>query len=149
MATTAAEPIFIDTNVLVFASLPLSSLYATAIAAIHEIDKQGAPVWISRQIVREYLVQVTRPGVVPGGTQAAIAAEVARFSTMFHIADETDSTTAALLDLVRTFGVSGKSIHDANIVATMQTHGIRRLLTHNVADFKRYSSLITVVPLQP
>ncbi len=35
----------------------------------------------------------------------------------------------------------------ANIVATMQAHGIGHLPTHNTADFARFAHLITVVPL--
>jgi hypothetical protein len=41
----------------------------------------------------------------------------------------------------------GKQVHDTNIVATMLTHGVNRLLTHNVADFVRFSQEITVIPM--
>jgi predicted nucleic acid-binding protein len=40
-----------------------------------------------------------------------------------------------------------KQVHDANITATMLVYGIESLLTHNIADFQRFSHLITVVPL--
>ena len=39
-------------------------------------------------------------------------------------------------------------LHDANIVATMQVYDIKRLLTHNMRDFARFSSLITILPLE-
>jgi hypothetical protein len=55
--------------------------------------------------------------------------------------------TAALASLFRRVPAAGRQIHDANIVATMQAHGIRRLLTHNGSDFQRYSAHITVLPL--
>jgi predicted nucleic acid-binding protein len=45
------------------------------------------------------------------------------------------------------FEIAGKQVHDANIVATMLVHGITQLLTQNIADFSRFSSLITVMPL--
>jgi predicted nucleic acid-binding protein len=32
-------------------------------------------------------------------------------------------------------------------VATMQAHGLGRLLTHNAADFARFAGLITVLSL--
>ena len=51
-------------------------------------------------------------------------------------------------DLLQKISVSGKQIHDANIVATMMTHGIRHLLTHNTGDFTRFSAFITVLPLE-
>ena len=35
----------------------------------------------------------------------------------------------------------------ANIVGTMQAHGISHLLTHNTADFAHFAQWITVVPL--
>ena len=61
----AADPIFIDTNVLVFATIPASPFHQRAIAALHGIAMSGAAAWISRQVLREYLVQLTRPGVLP------------------------------------------------------------------------------------
>ncbi len=76
--------------------------------------------------------------------------EVARvryFQRRFQVADETAVVTARLLTLLRTIPAGGAQIHDANIVATMQAYGIQRLLTENVADFARFSGVITIVPL--
>ena len=50
-------------------------------------------------------------------------------------------------ELVQRFSVKGRQVHDANIAATMLTHGLQDLLTHNVVDFARFSPLITVHPL--
>lgn len=148
MATTADSPIFIDTNVLVFATIPASPRHQDAIAALHEISQSNASAWISRQVIREYLVQLTRPGVLPSPQPAAVAAgQIPALMRMYHVADETGQVTAELLHLMQSISVSGKQVHDANIVATMQAHGVPRLLTDNVADFARFSSLITVVPL--
>jgi hypothetical protein len=33
----------------------------------------------------------------------------------------------------------GRQVHDANIVATMRVFGLKNLLTHNPADFARFS----------
>ncbi len=57
--------------------------------------------------------------------------------------------TARLLALVQAVPMGGKQIHDANLVASMQAYGIPRLLTNNVADFKRFGPWITVVPMAP
>jgi len=65
--------------------------------------------------------------------------------TLFRIADETSATTQTLLLLLNDYPVSGKQIHDANIVAAMLTNGIDTLLTLNAADFNRYSNKIQVV----
>ena len=44
-----------------------------------------------------------------------------------------------------TNGARGKQVHDANLVATMLAHGIRRLLTFNLADFQRFAGLVELV----
>jgi predicted nucleic acid-binding protein len=54
-----------------------------------------------------------------------------------------------LIALLLSISVGGKQVHDANIVATMQAHGLRRLLTYNTADFARFAHLIQVEPLVP
>ena len=97
--------------------------------------------------MREYLVQITRPGVLEDGTAALAAAQVDWMLATFRVADETASVTDELLHLLRTVGFRGKNVHDANIVATMLAHGVGRLLTHNVADFKRYVPLVAVEAL--
>lgn len=38
-------------------------------------------------------------------------------------------------------------VHDANLVATMQTLGISRILTNNSGDFAPFAPLIHVLPL--
>jgi len=40
--------------------------------------------------------------------------------------------------------ISGKAIHDANIVATLIEHGIGLLATENPDDFARYPGIGTV-----
>jgi len=41
----------------------------------------------------------------------------------------------------------GKQVHDANLVATMLVHGVTRLLTFNVADFRRFGAVIALEPV--
>jgi predicted nucleic acid-binding protein len=49
MATTAADPVFIDTNVLVFANTARAPLHAETQAALQSFASSGAEMWISRQ----------------------------------------------------------------------------------------------------
>jgi len=48
--------------------------------------------------------------------------------------------------LVVTHSVNGVEVHDAKLVASMNTYGITHLLTFNVADFKRYPGIVVVSP---
>ena len=60
---------------------------------------------------------------------------------------ETSSVTSHLLTLLQHGLAAGKQVHDANIVATCLAYGIPRLLTHNVRDFARYASHLTIVSI--
>ena len=144
----AADSIFIDTNVLVYATIPSSPMHAAAIAALHRIAQAGTEGWISRQVLREYLVQLTRPGVLPVQQVPSLAAsQASALLSIYRVADETSSVTNELLAFLASGLASGKQIHDANVVATCRVYGIRRLLKHNVSDFARFSTLLTIESL--
>jgi len=55
-----------------------------------------------------------------------------------NIADETRAVSLGLLTLLENVPIAGKQVHDANIVATMQSLDITQLITLNIDDFKRF-----------
>ena len=141
--------IFIDTNVLVFANIEEAPLHVVALPAIRSLEQRGIAVWISRQVLREYLATLSRPqAFTPPIPAEKLGSQVRSFINRFHIAEDNVQVTERLLDLIQQFPTGGKQVHDANIVATMLTHNIPVLLTHNTDDFTRFSSLITVLPLE-
>lgn len=80
---------------------------------------------------------------------SALIADVQSFQTQFLLAEDGPAVTGHLLNLLGSIPCAGKQVHDANIVATMLTYSIPKLLTHNVADFTRFAALISVIPLVP
>ncbi len=148
MATTGAELVFVDTNVLVHANDADSPFHQDARARLLEIQTAGCEIWINRQVLREYAVVVSRKMNEKNAFDAStLNADLERFEAEFWVADETSAVTEKLRILVETYQVKGKPIHDANIVATMQANSIGKLLTGNVQDFKRFVPLIEVIPL--
>ena len=148
MATGAGNHLFIDTNILVYATMANSPFHTAAQNAVRQLNSNGTRLWISRQIIREYLAVLTRAQAQSGSVvPAPLIAEVQSFSQQYSIAEDGPDVTRHLLNLLSQIDVGGKQIHDANIVATMQAYGIDQLLTHNVSDFARFSQFITVVPL--
>ena len=142
----AGEPVFVDTNVLVYASRERSSFHARAIAGLRCASSGGGSLWFSRQILREYLAVVTRPQPTePALSPAAAVADANGFLAKLNVAEDGPRVTEVLLQLLTQHSSGGKQVHDANIVATMQAHGIKRLLSFNAADFRRFGSLIEVV----
>jgi len=143
-----ADSLFVDTNILVYASVPRAPMHGEAVTAVRTHARAGTELWISRQVIREFLATLSRPQPfgrhVPG---VLLAAQARLLEREFAIAEDGPETTAHLLTLIERVPVGGKQVHDANIVATMQAHGIRRLLTANTADFARYAGLIAVIPV--
>ena len=43
-------------------------------------------------------------------------------------------------------GVSGRQVHDTRIVALMHTHGVTEIVTHNGADFGRFTGIRAIAP---
>jgi len=150
MATTGADWIFVDTNVLVAANVATHPRHTAALQRLKDLSAGGAEFWISRQVLREYLATLTRPQMfaLPQPVSVLVT-QVAYFQSKMKVADETAAVTANLLALLQAVPLGGKQVHDANLVATMKALGIARLLTDNIADFKRFGPLIVVLPLIP
>ncbi len=151
MAMKAGSSVFLDTNVLVYATIPQSPIYQIAQNAILGHKQAGDEIWISRQVIREYLATLTRPNTftslgkpIPIET---LLAEVRLFESQYRVAEDNHVVTRELLNLMAQVPIGGKQVHDANIVATMFAYGIMQLLTNNTADFNRFSHLITVLSI--
>jgi predicted nucleic acid-binding protein len=142
------SPTFLDTNILIYASIVQAPLHVTALNAIQEREQAGVELWLSRQVLREYLVALSRPQTFTSPIPiSTLTTQVQAFQNRFQVAEDNTQVTVQLLTLIGQIPVGGKQIHDANIVATMQTYGISHLFTHNTADFNRFASLITILPL--
>ena len=148
MATTAAEQptsaLFIDTNVLVYANVNEAPQHQAALAAIDQAREDGRVLWISRQVLREYLVTLTRPQAFQDVPLTTVLEQVRLFQDYFEVADDTDAVTDQLMQLMDDILIGGKQVHDANIVATMLAHGIPTLLTHNGKDFERFEAYVKI-----
>ena len=149
MTTGAVNAVFLDTNVLVYASVIASPFYQQALPAIRNYAAAGTELWISRQVLREFLAVVTRPQFISPMSAAVAIGQVQYFEAHYRIAEDGSLVTRYLLNLLQHIPIAGRQVHDANIIATMQAHGITHLLTHNTADFARFAHLITVAPLLP
>ena len=150
MATTADNTLFVDTNVLIYATDPRSQHHAAATQAIEQAGANGIFLVVSPQILREYVAVASRP-TVAGGTLVLddVLDNVQTFRAAFRVVAEGPDTLEQLVALLRQIPTAARRVHDANIVATMLAHGLRRLLTHNTADFARFTHLIDIVPLAP
>ena len=147
--TTIADRLFLDTNVLLAATDEGRDEHLAARAALEDWPAAGIAVYISVQVVREYLCVATRPEANNGlGLDASDALmNVRAFRARFHVLEDSGKVSDRLLALLDAIECRGKQVHDANIVATMSTHGIKTLVTLNVDDFARFADRIEICSL--
>lgn len=147
--TGAGEPLFVDTNVLIFAALYQAPEHRLALTRLTELERAGYQLWISRQVLREFVAVLTRRNyyVKPLSRKAVLAA-VHALAAGFNVADDTAVTTAQLMQLMTSEELHGRNVHDGNIVATMLQHGIGVLLTDNVRNFAQFAGSIRIMPLR-
>ncbi len=144
MATMDDNALFVDTNVLVYANVIETPFHEQALAAIDVAYQTGRTLWISRQVIREYLVTVTRSQTFGNLPRARVFEQVDQFIEQCQVADDTAVVTRQLVKLLGDFKIGGKQVHDANIVATMRAYDIPCLLTHNIKDFERFAEVIRI-----
>jgi predicted nucleic acid-binding protein len=137
---------FIDTNVLVATTNMRSPFHKVGSLAL-EAARAQPTVCYSTQIFREFYGTMTRPKAGNGleyWSKYALEVAKAMFAPMTYL-PETAQVRDKLIELVFSYEVLSRQIHDANIVATMLVHGERQLLTFNGGDFARYGDVIDIV----
>ena len=138
----------LDTNIIlriVQASAPTHSL---AVEAVVSILTRGDDIFITPQILIEFWAVATRPIDVNGlGWSSTLTDhEIQQLRLQFPMLHDRADVFPAWLQLVKQYDMLGKKVHDARLVAIMQTHNIGHLLTFNVADFQNFDGITVVHP---
>jgi predicted nucleic acid-binding protein len=86
--------IFIDTNVLVYASVVSAPLHEIALQTLHNFSNTGKDLWISRQVLREYLATLSRSqSFTVALAPEILVADIHYFQNEFFIAEENVKVT--------------------------------------------------------
>jgi predicted nucleic acid-binding protein len=133
--------VLVDTNILLRRVQPSHPLHAVAVNSITRLLASGEPVHYTLQNIAEFWNVATRPLAQNGlGFPAATALnEVEKIETALEFLPDNAAMYVEWKGLVVALGVSGVKVHDTRLVAAMNVHGVRRLLTFNARDFMRYS----------
>jgi predicted nucleic acid-binding protein len=147
MTMNAEGPVFLDTNVLIRYDILETPEHASVRQAVRALIAHNCTLWISRQVIREYCRVLTHPGFTHPLDMRRAVRRARQIVPYFQIADENETVTQNLFALLEQVPIGGKQVHDANIVATMQSVGVTQLLTLNTADFRRFEPGITLLGL--
>lgn len=144
----AADLLFLDTSLLVSASIEPHPSHEAAASFLDRLLREGALTCISPQVCREFLSALTRQpvqGKILSADESLVALK--RWTDASTMLDEDETVVAEWLRLVRKYQVRGKQVHDCNLVAVMRTYRVHRIATLNGADFQRFESEIAVEPI--
>jgi len=120
----------------------------TARLALRSLKEQGEELCITQQNIAEFWNVCTRPAEANGlGNSIAATDRLAsRIELFFTLLPDSIEAFRIWRRLIVTHEVKGAKVHDARLAAIMQAHGIKRILTFNTADFKRFTHIVTLHP---
>jgi predicted nucleic acid-binding protein len=136
--------VLVDTNILLRRAQPASPHHQLALNSLIELVRAGNELYIVPQIIYEFWSVATRPSNVNAlGMNVSQAMEsVHELLQDFLLLKDERGIYSIWQLLVVNHAVSGKTSHDARLVAAMQRHGLSHLLTFNVGDFQRFPDII-------
>lgn len=132
------EPgILVDTNVLLRRTQPDHEHHSIAVESVARLIASGAPVYFTLQNIAEFWTVATSSIVSNGlGLAPEIAfAEVSKIERLLRILPDSPLTYEEWKHLVRRHQIVGVRTHDARLVAVMNVHRVRRILTFDKDDF--------------
>lgn len=145
----SADLALVDTNVLVYALFPEAPQHAAARALLDRAEKQDAGLCVSLTVVSEFLSIVTdsRRVTTPRSSEDAAQAveNILALPGMRFIPIPPD-VVDRVLALVRAYRVTGASLFDFQIMATMLGNGITRVYTYNRPDFEKVREIEVLTP---
>lgn len=138
----------IDTNVLLRSIETEHAMYVEAVSATSTLLDRGEALYVISQNLIEFWRTCTRPSDKNGFgmTTSQALVELKRIESIFPRLPDVPDLYEHWRKLVLTHKVLGVQVHDARLVAAMQVHGIKHILTFNVQDFRRYTEITVVHP---
>ena len=86
--------VFVDTNILLRTVLSKMKQHTEVDALVKRTIRDGAELWISGQVIREFIVQATHPRTLAEPlTIEQVVQEIEAMKPLFQIADETAEVT--------------------------------------------------------
>jgi predicted nucleic acid-binding protein len=132
--------VLIDTNVLLRRIQSNHEHHAVALASVARLLADGETVYFTAQNISEFWNVVTRP-VGNNGLGFPVSVAQSEVEEIERILTPLPDIPAAYTEwkrLVVKHSVTGVKVHDARLVALMNVHGVKRILTFNGQDFNRY-----------
>jgi len=138
----------VDTNVLLRMTRHADPQHQLIAMALAQLIGQGTTLHYTHQNIAELWNVMTRPIARNGlGLSTSEAeTEVRAIERGMTLLPDSEAVYQEWRKIILRYAVSGVQVHDARLAAAMYVHGVRHILTLNVADFSRFVGL---TPLHP
>jgi len=144
----AGDVLLVDTNILIRSVQPRDPAYGVVTAALSQLVSANAVLYYTSQNLGEFWNALTRPivrngfGLSPQEADGQARQIEGRLRLLYDSALVHHEWRQMLVD----YGISGVQVHDARLVAAMRVHGVKRILTLNAKDFRRFLDIEAVLP---
>jgi predicted nucleic acid-binding protein len=141
----------LDTGILLRLLNRQADAHESIRGAVRHLKLQGHECITSLQNVCEFWNVCTRPQTARGGLGLTFEETGRRLRAIERIAvilPDSPNTYPRWKQLAEEHQVQGVQVHDARLVALMDVHGVRHLLTLNPTDFVRYRHVVAQTPEQ-
>jgi predicted nucleic acid-binding protein len=141
--------IVLDSNILIRLVVKSDASFPLVRATVSKLLQQGEELAYTTQTAAEAWVVLTRPASSRGGfglsyDEARVCRN--RLERGFVFLKDSNESYRYWKQFVDQYKIVGVNAHEARLVATMQVHGVSRILTFNASDFKRYQNLDVLTP---
>lgn len=141
--------ILVDTNILIRSVQRRHPLMQSARQALKSLNAEGNELCVTSQNIAEFWNVCTRPADVNGLGYSIGATDrlTARIEMFFTLLPDTPNIFWHWRRLIVTHEVRGAKVHDARLVAAMETYSIGHVLTFKVGDFGRFTKIVALNPV--
>lgn len=145
------NPIFLDTNLIVYAINKDSPYHARATALMEAIGEGKLETCLSLQVLGEFYATATNPKKIEKTLtpeEAVMVIEgLLRTDTILKLFPKQETLKLAL-DLVNRYQLKSLDFFDAQIAATMLDNGVTTIYTVNEQDFAIFEEIKAVNPFK-
>lgn len=139
-----------DTNIILLFLRKNDPDYADIRQSVESLKRRRAKLFTTPQNIAEFWNVCMRPASARGGLGLSIENAEHRIRLIerhFVVLPEIPEIYAEWKRLVLSHRVSGVNVYDARLIAAMNIHGIKNLITFNAKDFSRYPDINIFEPI--
>lgn len=141
--------VLLDTGILLRYIDRTDPQHQSVRAAVRAVKNAGDDLAMAWQNVAEFWNVCTRPASARGGLGLSTAETNQRLRVLeriFRVLPDSAAAYPIWRNLLVSLSVAGVQVHDARLVALMQSRGMTHILTLNSSDFGRFAGITVLKP---